>query len=130
MRPEPKKRVPIAAPQAPLGGLEAAFSKLKLPELPTGPAPAAAPSLAKVWKMGRVVLRRETARRGGKTVVVVNDFASHLPISVIEGLAKKLRAGCGCGGTVRERRIEIQGEQVSKLRELLELEGFEVRGVR
>ena len=26
--------------------------------------------------MGRVVLRKETARRGGKTVIVVDNFAS------------------------------------------------------
>ena len=30
--------------------------------------------------------RRETARRGGKTVIVVDDFASHLPDTVIEAV--------------------------------------------
>jgi len=83
-----------------------------------------------LWKMGRVVLRRERAHRGGKTVVVVDDFATHLPMSVIEAAAKKLRAGCGCGGTVKDRRIEIQGDQPAKVRAILEAGGFQVAGVK
>jgi translation initiation factor 1 len=80
--------------------------------------------------MGRVVLRRETAHRGGKTVIVVHDFATHIPPSVIEKVAKKLRAACGCGGTVKGRTIEIQGDQSSRVRAALEAEGFQVAGVR
>jgi translation initiation factor 1 len=79
--------------------------------------------------MGRVVLRRETAHRGGKTVIVVHDFATHLPVSVIEALAKKLRAACGCGGAVKGRTIELQGDQPGRIRALLEAEGFQVAGV-
>jgi translation initiation factor 1 len=80
--------------------------------------------------MGRVVLQRETAHRGGKTVIVIKDFASHLPLSVIETIAKRVRAACGCGGTVRDRRVEIQGDQVTRIRTVLEAEGFEVGGVK
>jgi translation initiation factor 1 (eIF-1/SUI1) len=36
---------------------------------------------------------------------------------------------CGCGGTTRERAIEIQGDQPGRIRELLEQEGFRVAGV-
>jgi len=119
MRPESKKRIETSGSQAPLAGLEGAFAALKLPDLPAG-------ELA----MGRVVLRKEKAHRGGKTVIVVDDFATHLPASVIEATAKKLRAACGCGGTVKERRIEVQGDQPAKVRAILEGEGFEVAGVR
>jgi translation initiation factor 1 len=131
MRPEPKKRIDTNAADAARPTLNAAFSGLNLPDLPAGPKappPAAAPE--KLWKMGRVVLRRETARRGGKTVIVVHDFATHLPQSVIESVAKKVRAACGCGGTVKERMIEIQGDQAAKVRAALEAEGFQVAGVR
>jgi translation initiation factor 1 len=83
-----------------------------------------------LWKPGRVLLRRETAHRGGKTVVVVYDFATHLPVSVIEKTAKKLRTACGAGGTVKDRTIEIQGDQVAKVRATLEAEGYVVGGVR
>lgn len=79
--------------------------------------------------MGRVVLRRETAHRGGKTVIVVHDFAPSIPMPVIEELARKLRNACGCGGTTRQRSIELQGNQPAKIRSLLEEEGFRVAGI-
>ena len=79
--------------------------------------------------MGRVVLRKEKAHRAGKTVVVVTDFAPHLPDSLIEALAKKLRAACNSGAAIKSRRIEIQGDQIPKVRHLLQAEGFEVAGV-
>jgi len=105
-----------------------ALADLALSDLPPGPiAPA---SIDPEWKMGRVVLQRETAHRGGKTVIVIHDFATHLPESVIARVAKKLRAACGCGGTVKNRRIEIQGDQPAKIRALLEAEGFQVAGIR
>ena len=81
-------------------------------------------------KHGRVVLRREKAHRGGKTVIVVYDFATHIPVSQIEVLAGKLKKACGCGGTVKDRTIEIQGDQPGKIRALLEAEGFQVAGVK
>jgi len=81
-------------------------------------------------KLGRVVLRRETAHRGGKTVVVIDQFASNISLKQIEALAKKLRNACGCGGTTKERSIEMQGNHVEKIRQLLEQEGFRVAGVR
>ncbi len=131
MRPDPKKRIETSAPQPPLSALGNAFAAVTLPTLPEAEAaPPAAKPPEPVWKMGRVVLRKEKAHRGGKTVIVIDDFATHLPASVIEVVAKKLRAACGCGGTVKDRRIEIQGDQVEKVRELLASEGFEVAGVK
>lgn len=80
-------------------------------------------------KPGRVVLRKETAHRGGKSVIVVDDFAAHLSLDFIEELAKKLRKSCGCGGAVKGRSIELQGDQPKKIRALLEAEGFRVAGI-
>jgi translation initiation factor 1 len=129
MRPEPKKRIETTIPQSPLAALEDAFAGVNLPNLPQPePEPPKAPE--RLWKMGRVVLRKEKAHRGGKTVIVVDDFATHLPASLIDSVAKKLRAACGCGGTVKDRQIEIQGDQAAKVRTILEAEGFEVAGVR
>ncbi len=132
MRPEPKKRIDTNPAQAPLTGLDGAFANLSMPELPESQI---TPSTAKdspqtVWKMGRVILRRETAHRGGKTVIVIHDFATHLPVSVIEIVAKKVRSACGCGGTVKGRTIEIQGDQPGKIRSVLEAEGFQVSGIK
>jgi len=107
------------------------FAHLNIPDLPPGPLEKGAEgSPQRLWKMGRVTLQRETAHRGGKTVIVIKDFASHLPVSVIETIAKRVRSACGCGGTVKEKRIEIQGDQPTKIRALLEAEGFEVKGLK
>ena len=132
MRPDPKKRIDTNPAQPPLAGLEGAFANINLPELPQGQiTPSAAQeSPQKIWKMGRVVLRRETAHRGGKTVIVIHDFATHLPVSVIETIAKKVRSACGCGGTVKGRVIEIQGDQSAKIRAVLEAEGFQADGIK
>ena len=128
---EENKRVGTNAAQLPRPGLNAAFAGLELHGLPSAPEHAPAAELPRaIWKMGRVVLRRETAQRGGKTVIVIHDFATHLPMSVLEAIAKKVRMACGCGGTVKGRTIEIQGDQPAKIRMLLDAEGFEVAGVR
>jgi len=115
------------------GGMNAAFAKLDIPDLPAAPEPppaASVPAPAPTKKkLGRVVLRREKAHRGGKTVIVIDDFATHIRLSEIEDFAKKLRSACGCGGTVRDRTIEIQGDQPGKIRAILEAEGFQVAGV-
>jgi translation initiation factor 1 len=125
----PKRRIELNPRQE---NLHAPFANLSI-ENPTpsrgAEEPSSTPAAKPLWKMGRVVLRRETAHRGGKTVIVVHDFATHLPVSVIEALAKKLRAACGCGGAVKGRTIELQGDQPGRIRALLEAEGFQVAGV-
>ena len=127
---EEKKRLETNAAQSPRPGLNAAFSGLEISGLPAVPAPVVAAAPLPVWKLGRVVLRKETAQRGGKSVIVIHDFATHLPGSVIAATAKKVRAACGCGGTVKGRTIEIQGDQPGKIRAVLEGEGFQVAGVK
>lgn len=127
---ERKKRVDTNAAQGGPARLNPAFAHLDLKLRESrAPEPVSKPSQGH-WKLGRVVLRRETAHRGGKTVIVIHDFATHLPNSIIETMARKLRQACGCGGTVRDRTIEIQGDQPGKIRALLETEGFEVAGIK
>lgn len=115
------------------GGLNAAFQGLQMEGLPRGEesiSPLEPVKTATQRKPGRVVLRRETAQRGGKVVVVVDGFAPEFKIAEIEALAKRIRAACGCGGTVKERSIEIQGDQAGKVRAVLEAEGFVAAGVK
>jgi translation initiation factor 1 len=106
------------------------FAALRTDGLPPGPEPSspARPATRQPGR-GRVVLRREKAHRGGKTVIVVHDFAPSIPLSLIEELARKLRQACGCGGTTRQRSIELQGDQPARIRALLEEEGFKVAGI-
>jgi translation initiation factor 1 len=72
---------------------------------------------------GRVDIRRETGGRGGKTVTVVDGFAG-IGLPEKEQLAKKMRAACGCGGTVKDGAIEIQGDQRETVARILSEAGF------
>lgn len=72
---------------------------------------------------GRVEIRRETGGRGGKTVTTVSGFVG-IGQPEKEQLAKKMRAACGCGGTVKDGAIEIQGDQREKIAAILTDAGF------
>jgi translation initiation factor 1 len=129
MKHQPKPRIETNQKAAPLANLSEAFPD-KVSVVQTSRVQESPTSNEPVWKMGRVLLRRETAHRGGKTVVVVYDFATHLPASILEKVAKKLRSACSTGGTVKDRTIEIQGDLIAKVRVTLEAEGFIVGGVK
>jgi len=75
-------------------------------------------------KKYRVVLRREKARRGGKTVIVASQFPTHLSPPELDNLAKRARKSLGCGGQLIGREIELQGDQPERVRTFLEAEGF------
>lgn len=72
---------------------------------------------------GRVDIKRETGNRGGKTVTVVSGFVG-IGLPEKEQLAKKMRAACGCGGTVKDGTIEIQGDQRETVARILSEAGF------
>lgn len=72
---------------------------------------------------GRVDIRRETGNRGGKTVTVIDGFVG-IGLPEKEALAKKMRNACGCGGTVKDGAIEIQGDQREKIAAILSEAGF------
>ncbi|MGV3531826.1 MAG: translation initiation factor [Chthoniobacteraceae bacterium] len=122
-----KERIPISGPQS---GLNAAFAGLDLGGLSEGPAEVVPSAPSRPTKLGRVVLRKETAHRGGRVVIVVHDFGPSITDDFVEELARELRAVCGCGGTVKDRQIEIQGDQAGKIRAYLLSKGFQVAGVK
>ena len=104
------------------------FGALSNAGLPVAPKvvlqKAAEPSPAAPAKnRGRVDIRRETGNRGGKTVTVVSGFVGIGPPEK-EQLAKKMRAACGCGGTVKDGQIEIQGDQRETVARILRDAGF------
>lgn len=127
MRPEKNKRIDTNPDQSGLAGLGNAFAGLNLGPLPDGPTQPTVPE--KIKRPGRVVLRKETAQRGGKAVIVVHDFPPTMTADALEDLAKQLRKSLGTGGTVRERTIEMQGDQAAKVRTFLEGLGWTVAGV-
>ncbi|HWZ96103.1 MAG TPA: translation initiation factor [Opitutaceae bacterium] len=106
---------------------DALSGKLDLPESPANRAQSSG-ALAKEDKKktknrGRVDIVRETNGRGGKTVTVVTGFVG-IGLPEKESLTKKMRAACGCGGTVKDGRIEIQGDQRETVAKILTEAGF------
>lgn len=117
----------------------AALSSVGLPQVPASAKPATGgPANAetsaniggarnsdpkKEKNRGRVDIRRETGGRGGKTVTVVSGFVG-IGLPEKEQLAKKMRAACGCGGTVKDGAIEIQGDQRETIARILSEAGF------
>ncbi len=107
--------------QSPFGALDG----LVLPPGAAVPPPQMDLSPAKEGSKnrGRVDILRSTAGRGGKTVTIVSGFVG-IGLPEKELLAKKMRAACGTGGTVKEGRIEIQGDKREQVAEILRAAGF------
>ena len=70
---------------------------------------------------------RETSGRRGKGVTTIFD----LPMSgdKVNELAGILKSRCGTGGTVKDGRIEIQGDQRERIIVELEKLGYKVKRV-
>jgi protein-tyrosine phosphatase len=74
-----------------------------------------------------VKVGRETKGRRGKGVTTVFDVP--LAETGLRELAATLKQKCGTGGTVKDGRIEIQGDQRDRLVAVLEGLGFSVKRV-
>jgi translation initiation factor 1 len=72
-----------------------------------------------------VRVSRETKGRKGKGVTVVTGVP--LAGAELAALAKTLKQRCGSGGTLRDGRIEIQGEHRDTVLELLRARGWTVK---
>ena len=108
------------------------FAALSAAGLPVAPVTAKAPPapvatrqtvIPVVKNRGRVDIRRETGGRGGKTVTVVEGFVG-IGLPEKEQLLKKMRAACGCGGTLKDGEIVIQGDQRETVARILSAAGF------
>lgn len=107
----------------------AALNGAGLPSQPVQPSTStkptsAAPAVEKPGKnRGRVDILRSTAGRGGKTVTIVQGFVG-IGLPEKEQLAKKMQKACGCGGTVKDGRIEVQGDKREEVAKILAEAGF------
>lgn len=89
-----------------------------------GALPATAPATP---PKERLLLRRETAHRGGKTVLVLEGFSPAWTEPKLASLLHDLKSALGCGGKLSDRKLEIQGDQAERLKPLLVTRGFEVK---
>ncbi len=74
---------------------------------------------------GIVRVRREVSGRKGKGVIAIRDVPGTL--DDVKTLAKKLKTHLGVGGSVKDGRIEIQGEKLDQVLAFLKKEGYTVK---
>lgn len=74
---------------------------------------------------GIVRIQRQTSGRKGKGVCLITGI--DLDDSALAQLAAELKKKCGCGGSVKEGVIEIQGDKRDLLKQLLEAKGMKVK---
>jgi translation initiation factor 1 len=94
---------------------------------PTEAASASPPVKEPTKKPITLKVGRETAGRRGKGVTTVFDLP--LDDDGVRELAALLKQRCGTGGTVKDGRIEIQGDQRERIVAELEKLGYRVKRV-
>ncbi len=100
-----------------------ALSATAFPKAPPGSDTLSVHAASKKKSRGRVDIIRQKAGRGGKTVTVITNFVG-IGLPEKEKLARQMQKACGSGGTVKEGRIEIQGDQRETVARILADAGF------
>lgn len=121
-----KKRIPTSGESVEWNSPFAVLKNVKLPSAPEvrpGVDRVDAALIVQKKDRGRVDIIRQTAHRGGKTVTVVTGFLG-ISLAEKEALAKQMQKACGTGGTVKEGRIEIQGDKRTEVARILTSAGF------
>lgn len=85
------------------------------------PQPDATESGINLAQQGKIVLRRERKGHGGKTVTLITGLT--LPAPSLDALARSLRKGLGCGATVEQGTIALQGDIVERAQDWLTKHG-------
>jgi translation initiation factor 1 len=72
-------------------------------------------------------LRVQASRKGrkGKTVTVIMGLQESE--ETLNGLLKQLKNQCGAGGTIKDSEIEIQGDHVQKIVQVLTGLGYKAK---
>ncbi|MFE4110268.1 stress response translation initiation inhibitor YciH [Kosakonia sp. YIM B13611] len=74
---------------------------------------------------GVVRIQRQTSGRKGKGVCLITGIDED--DDALTKLAAELKKKCGCGGSVKDGVIEIQGDKRDLLKSLLEAKGMKVK---
>lgn len=74
---------------------------------------------------GIVRIQRQVADRKGKGICLITGL--DLTTTELNQLAAELKKRCGCGGSVKDGQIEIQGDKRDMLKTLLEHKGYKVK---
>ncbi len=74
---------------------------------------------------GIVRIQKQTKGRKGKGVSIITGL--DLDDAPLKLLAAELKKVCGCGGSVKDGNIEIQGDARDKIKAALEKKGYTVK---
>ncbi len=83
------------------------------------------PKQERVKGDGIVRIQRQTKGRKGKGVCIISGL--DLDDAPLKLLAAELKKVCGCGGSVKDGTIEIQGDARDKIKAHLEKKGHTVK---
>jgi len=120
-----KKRPAAPVPPAPAGPFHDAFAKLR-ERLPAGlePSPAAAPAEDGATPgpaPARAVVRIERKGRGGKEATIVEKLG--LAPDALARWLDEARSALGCGGTIEDGALVLQGDQRERVARWLAARG-------
>ena len=73
----------------------------------------------------KVRVQKTKAGKRGKIVTLIKGL--NLSSSDAKGLLKTLKGRCGTGGTIKDDVLELQGDQVQIILDLLQKNGFRPR---
>jgi translation initiation factor 1 len=122
-----KRKVRIDGEELGLG--ESPFASLESSQFAKGKKVSRIPvkkkMAEKVRPKGRVEVRREKSGRGGKTVTTIQKFPSHITLQSLESALFDLKKMCACGGTLKGRSIELQGDVRDQVCGELQRRGFQ-----
>ena len=119
---EHESALSLSNPFAGIGGLnDLPKSSSASSDLPPTEAPV-------IKSRGRVDVVREKSGRAGKTVTVLCGFSDAIHAEELSAMALKLKKHCACGGSLKERTIELQGDVCEQV--MRELEIMEFKPVR
>lgn len=78
----------------------------------------------KTRSKGRVEVTREKSGRAGKVVTVLREFPNVIATEELNAIAFELKKKCACGGSLKGRTVELQGDVCEQAMADLERRGF------
>lgn len=90
-------------------------------ENPTFGLPSQADAFKEIAKTDQHINVVTESRRYGKVITLVSGFDNGVDL---KNVARQLKEGLACGGTIKDRTIELQGNHKKNIKPLLVKIGF------